>query len=171
MQNMDFSKGGMEGIVITLIVMGFVCYRMLGERRMSLGRLLIFPLIMLALVGVSLWTTVSHSWVAALLALAGLLAGWGVGELTMRTQTVRLDPTRPNLVIVKGSVLTVVIFMASFLLRAGVSVLIGQHALHGVLGDLSGALLAFGIALIVMRNYGVYRAALRLRARGQVAHG
>ena len=171
MQSMDFSKGGAESLVITLVIIGFVCFRMLGERRMSLGRLLVFPLIMLVLAGASLWTTVSHSWAAVLLALAGLLAGWGVGELTMRTQTVRLDPQNPNLVIVKGSALTVIIFLGSFLLRAGVSVLIGQHALHGVLGNLSGALLAFGIVLVIMRNYGVYRAALRLRARGQVAHG
>lgn len=154
---------GVQTLIILLLIVGFVVFRMLGERRIPLSRLWLMPAVLALLSAASLWESVQSSWLAGLLALVGAVLGWLVGELTLRTQQVRLDPQQSGVVWVRGSLLTVVIFLGSFALRMGLRVLIGQHALHGLLGNLSGALLAFSVALIAMRNYGVYRAALRLR--------
>jgi hypothetical protein len=131
-------------VVGALVVLRFA-FRELRERRMRLGRLFIAPAIfgVLALVLVAVAIAAApQAWLHLALAVAvALLLGFVIGSAVGHFTTLRLHE-RPEYVVVRGSAITVAIWLGAVALRVCVRFAVPSH-------DIADALIA-NAALIVM---------------------
>ncbi|ADV68460.1 DUF1453 family protein [Deinococcus maricopensis] len=150
-------------LVFTVLIGLLIASRTLGERQRRVDRWWLLPAVLLLLTVNALWADLSASAVSVLLALLGVAGGAVVGELTARTQTVRLDPERLNVAWVRGSPLTLAVLVVSLAVRVALRTYVLNHP-AGLLTHATTALLAFSLTVLFMRGYSMYRRVQQLRA-------
>jgi hypothetical protein len=150
--------------IIYAIAIALFVWRIARPQRMSVVRLWIMPVVLLALTALSIWANAYAAarigqappppWQLALVLLIGATLGVPLGFLRGRHSEVK--PTdRPGVLFVHSSPLIIVIWLAAFVARAAVRAYL-PHAQSGAAlgGD---ALLAFAMAALITSYYAIYK--------------
>jgi CcdC-like protein len=150
--------------IIYVIVIALFVWRMARPQRMSVLRLWIMPVFLLAITGFSIYANIYAAalageappadWqIAAVLALGAIL-GIPLGFLRGRHSEVK--PTeRPGVMYVHSSPVIILIWLAAFIARAVLrAVLPHAHAGTALGGD---GLMAFAMAALITSYYAIYK--------------
>jgi hypothetical protein len=150
--------------LIYAVAIAIFVWRMARPQRMSVVRLWIMPIVLLALTGLSIWGSVQTAalagqppapgWQVGLGLIAGAALGVPLGFLRGRHSEVR--PTeRPGVMYVHSSPLIIIVWLAAFVARVAVRAYL-PHAQAGA--ELGGnALLAFAMAALITSYYAIYK--------------
>ncbi len=150
--------------LIYVVVIALFVWRMARPQRMSVVRLWITPIILLALTGFSIWATVYASalsgqapppdWqIAAVLGLGAVL-GIPLGLLRGRHTDVRPTECR-GVMYVRSSPLIIGIWLVAFVARAILRAYLPHAQGAAALGG--DGLLAFAMAALITSYYAIYR--------------
>ncbi len=150
--------------IIYVVAIALLVWRMARPQRMSVLRLWLMPIFLLALTAFSIWANVYASalqgqfpppaWqIAAVLAIGAVL---GIPLGLLRGRHSQVKPTeRRGVMYVHSSPIIIVVWLAAFVARAVLRAYM-PHAQTGtaLAGD---ALLAFAIAALITSYYAIYR--------------
>ncbi len=147
-----------------VVIIALFVWRMARPQRMSLTRLWIVPIVLLALTGFSIWANTYASmlrgqlppaaWQIAALMIVGAALGIPLGLLRGRHSDVK--PTdRPGVMYVRSSPVIIGIWLVAFLARAALRAFLPQARSGAALGG--DALLAFAIAALITSYYAIYQ--------------
>lgn len=148
--------------LIYLVVIALIVWRMARPQRMSVTRLWVMPIVLLAITGLSIWANAQAyvllgqapppNWEIAAVLAGGAVLGVPLGFLRGRHSEVR--PTeRAGVMYVHSSPLIVMVWLAAFIARAAVRAMM-PHSQAGALGA-DGAL-AFAMAALITSYYAIY---------------
>jgi len=150
--------------IIYVIVIALFVWRIARPQRMSVVRLWVMPLILLAITGFSIWGSAYASalegqapppgWEVAAVLLAGAILGIPLGFLRGRHSEVK--PTeRPGVMYVHSSPIIIIVWLGAFVARAVLRAYL-PHAHSGTAlgGD---GLMAFAMAALITSYYAIYK--------------
>ena len=150
--------------IIYVVVIALFVWRMARPQRMSVVRLWLMPIILLALTAFSVWANLSVStlngqvpppdWQIGAVLVIGAVLGIPLGFLRGRHSEVR--PTeRPGVMYVHSSPLIIGIWIAAFAARAVLRAYLPHAQGATTLGG--DGLLAFAMAALITSYYAIYR--------------
>jgi uncharacterized membrane protein len=162
--------------IIYVIAIALFVWRMARPQRMSVTRLMLMPIVLLALTGFSIYANVYASlltgqipppaWQVALVLVVGAILGIPLGLFRGRHSEVK--PTeRAGVMYVHSSPLIIVIWIAAFVARAALRALLPQAQTGAALGG--DGLLAFAMAALVASYYSIYMKYRSLTRSGTAA--
>jgi ABC-type proline/glycine betaine transport system permease subunit len=144
-------------LIIYAVVAAFIVYRYSRPMKMSLTRLFVAPILFVALTVFVIWSSQQTHPASALEITAavaiGIVLGVPLGLAMTAHRTVRRTE-QPHVMYVDPSWITAAIWVAAFMLRAVIHILLPLSALGTMVGD---GLLLFAISAVVTSYWVLYR--------------
>jgi Protein of unknown function (DUF1453) len=156
--------------IIYAVAIALLVWRMARPQRMSVTRLWIMPIVLLALTAFSIWSSMYASALAGqapptILQIGPFLvlgAALGIPLGFLRGHHSEVKPAGPGVMYVHSSPVIIIVWLAAFVARAAMRTLLPHAGASTLLaGD---ALLAFAMAALITSYYAIYqkyRAALQ----------
>src|SRR5579864_6790207 len=145
-------------LIIYAVVAAFIVFRYSRPMKMSLTRLFVAPILFVALTVFVIWTSQQTHHPASALEIAaavviGIVLGVPLGLAMTAHRTVRRTE-QPHVMYVDPSWITAAIWVAAFMLRAVIRLLLPLSAVGTMVGD---GLLLFAISAVVTSYWVLYR--------------
>jgi hypothetical protein len=158
--------------IVPVLVIALILRRNLAERQLQVDRMWVFPLILVAAIGYSIFSNPPTTMIAYAVMAVGFALGCATGFFRGRFTNIMVNPETHDLTS-KGSPIGIIFIAVVFAARFGLRYYLQQNGAHGALGGVASAitdgLLVFSVGMMSTTRLEMWIRARRLLAEAIAA--